>query len=398
MRNRVYVTSIEPDKSTETEYLTWSSEHRNVLVFVPEKKALFLNGVRYASINDIDNAKRLTSIFAVKVYASDTAAEMMDQTIHTNLAVVESDNAAYDNHHIPYRSNLIHFVQRNLYIPFKFSVYILNKQFTYSDTFENYRDEYDITFVEDVLFMHADERVQIYIDLDVMHYRNNTYYWATSCPKDICVDKNYVINAVNAASGHIYLLDIVKLENRLNEWHTYLENNWPSDWDINLKDEILDTLTLQYVMNNGFDPMILVRARFGNPANEITPDWQELAIEREQERITELLRYTCLIYFRIVANKNVNMYYERYINDTLTVDPEIEEWQGNFDVNEVQLYTGLFEEQLSPAAQHVIAKFTNDKDIMIENQIYGNNIVEKVNPAQEMDIFDRDNNIPVIRP
>lgn len=162
MRNRIYITSVytaadlSDGAQMNNEYLeTWSSQHRNILTFVPMLKGLFLNGKKYHSAVEVKNDKSVNSVFKLALF------HVGNDTIHdANYIQLAQDKLCHD------------FGVNSLLI-------LVNHTVSYSDS----------SVIQ--LSMCVGERVQLFAAF------NGKYKWEMTHPNSVAIDRNYIIHALS---------------------------------------------------------------------------------------------------------------------------------------------------------------------------------------------------------
>lgn len=150
MRERLYVTTAL-DEWDEQECLRRSKEYKNVIIYSPLNKAVFLNSVRYGSINEISEINN---------------AELFELSID--------------------KYNLIHLTQRDYRKTF-------NKTFKYMNAVLNNGD---------TIRCHVNERIQIIANAPVNIIDNKQYHWTSSNNDIVVIDENNIITPKKISEKH----------------------------------------------------------------------------------------------------------------------------------------------------------------------------------------------------
>lgn len=162
MRERIYITTA-PDNWNESECIKKSKTYKNVVIYSPINKALFLNSVRYGSVNDISEIN------------------------YSELFKLSTD-----------KYNVIHLSQNDLTRTF-------NKTFVYRNNIELHNN--------DTIKCHVNERIQILSNSPVNIIDNKQYYWVSSDTSVVVIDGNNIITPKKTSNGQTIKLVNVNDQN-----------------------------------------------------------------------------------------------------------------------------------------------------------------------------------------
>lgn len=174
MRNRLYITSLykgsdigknDKDGLTIKNVTKWSGEiAKNVIIFVPSLKSIFLNGKKYLSINEIKNDISVKSVFELSIEDK------------TNLINLKQTN------------------QNSIIDVFNMFMSCISQDIRENGQLVGYR-----------IKMFVGERIQIFPMV------NKKYKFISTCPNDISIDGNYIIHVIkntDASERRINIYDI----------------------------------------------------------------------------------------------------------------------------------------------------------------------------------------------
>ena len=163
MRNRIYITSvINSDNElfiNDTAACNSSNnKYKNVLIFVPHLHAMFFNGKRYGSMNEINNDSSVSSIF--------------------KLGICVDDNI-----------NSIYLAQQQIYKKFNATSIIVSGswvRYHYNNNSHVYQ-----------IYLNIGDRAQVFLD-----YRSGWHWeYNPNESKSAIVDNNYIIHGIKTSTA-----------------------------------------------------------------------------------------------------------------------------------------------------------------------------------------------------
>ncbi len=159
MRERLYIATTKPNW-TNQECLDKSDEFKNVIMYSPDNKSIYLNGSRYGAINGIDENLNGSILF-----------ELSEDEFH-----------------------MLHITQRDLSVENHLVFNFFNGEIG-DDT---------------VIKCHVGERIQILSNTPVNIYNNKQYYWKSTSNSVATIDRNNIITPlkVSALRTQIILVNI----------------------------------------------------------------------------------------------------------------------------------------------------------------------------------------------
>lgn len=167
MRNRVYITSIESEK-TENELIDESNgKYKNIILFAPKLHAFFFNGKRYGSMNDIHNDSSVKSVW--------------------RLGICTDDRDLYS----------IRLIQESLHKGFNVATVIINGAWVVPVQYEGVSYPYPTFNV----YMNVGQRAQVFLS------QGSEYTWSyyNMYDDNVSVDNNNIIHAVTATTRPVSL-------------------------------------------------------------------------------------------------------------------------------------------------------------------------------------------------
>lgn len=150
MRNRIYITSIEDTSKTESQCIQFSKEHLNIVIFVPHLKSIYLNGVRYGSVNKLSDIYNKSLLFEVD----------------------ENDNNQLVVQPLTIEDN------------FNCQLTLLNRTYTIEKG------------VPLTITMTVGDVGQMFFSRNVNFFNNKVYFWVSNDMKSVIVDRNNIIHAI----------------------------------------------------------------------------------------------------------------------------------------------------------------------------------------------------------
>ena len=148
MRERLYITTC-PNNWSENYCIKKSKTINNVIMYSTQNKSIYLNGLRYGSINNIDDVLNNSILFTI----------------------------SQDSY------NVLHLSQNDLTIETNLIFDFLNKEL----------------HNDDVIKCHVGERIQILSNIPVNIYNNKQYYWRSSSNSLATIDRNNIITPLKVS-------------------------------------------------------------------------------------------------------------------------------------------------------------------------------------------------------
>ncbi len=162
MRNRIYITSVinsdnELFINDAAACNSSNNKYKNVLIFVPHLHAMFFNGKRYGSMNEINNDSSVSSVF--------------------KLGICVDDNI-----------NSIYLAQQQIYKKFNAASIIVSGswiRYNYTNNSHVYQ-----------IYLNIGDRAQVFLD-----YRSEWHWeYNPNESKSAIVDNNYIIHGIKAST------------------------------------------------------------------------------------------------------------------------------------------------------------------------------------------------------